>query len=194
MTAVWCTARGWLMGYGISTLHRLWYLVVSLRATSHMSQEPPPPKKKLLGLELRDGFLLNPSLNTSPKPHLQRMLPCSHPCHSWDLGLGNLCEVVSPNFHALNDRDCTDWPQVTWESMWTGPKGASTHEPKSRDHKNCESPQQKWPKAVPPHLQTHAAWSRTLKYSVKLNVTAPSTECYFNEFLFTRVLVHDRIE
>ena len=25
------------------------------------------------------------------------------------------CEVVSPNFHALNDWDCRDWPQVTWD-------------------------------------------------------------------------------
>ena len=47
-------------------------------------------------------------------------LPCSqqlrlHGLTSRDLGhsIGTLCEVVSPNFHALNGWDCTDWPQVT---------------------------------------------------------------------------------
>jgi len=29
-----------------------------------------------------------PTLNSSPKPHLQKMLPCEHPYHTWDLGLG----------------------------------------------------------------------------------------------------------
>ena len=39
-------------------------------------------------LMLGDGsrFLLDPTLNTSPKPHLQKLLPCGHPCHTWDLG------------------------------------------------------------------------------------------------------------
>jgi hypothetical protein len=33
------------------------------------------------------------------------------------LGLGTWdpYEVVSPNFHALNGSDYTNWPQVTWE-------------------------------------------------------------------------------
>jgi hypothetical protein len=26
-----------------------------------------------------------------------------------------MCEVVSPNFHALNGQDSTDWPQVSWD-------------------------------------------------------------------------------
>ena len=56
------------------------------------------------GLRLRVGsnFFLNPTLNTCSKPHLQKVLPRRHPCHAWDLGLGTPCEVVSPNFHALN--------------------------------------------------------------------------------------------
>ena len=54
------------------------------------------------------------TLNTSSKPHLQKVLPCRYSCHTWDLGLGAPCEVISPNFHALNGWDCTDWPQVTW--------------------------------------------------------------------------------
>ena len=30
------------------------------------------------------------------------------------LGTWDLCEVASPNFHALNGWDCTDRPQMTW--------------------------------------------------------------------------------
>jgi hypothetical protein len=29
-----------------------------------------------------------PPLNTSPKPRLQKVLPCKYPCCTWDLGLG----------------------------------------------------------------------------------------------------------
>jgi hypothetical protein len=41
--------------------------------------------KMLEGLKLRVGsrFLLDPTLNTSPKPHLQEVLPCRHPSHTW---------------------------------------------------------------------------------------------------------------
>jgi hypothetical protein len=49
-----------------------------------------------------------------PRPHLQKVLPCMHPCHTWNLGLGTPWKVVSPNFRALNGWDCTDLPQVTW--------------------------------------------------------------------------------
>ena len=50
-----------------------------------------------------------PSLTSTKCCHV------GHPCHSWDLGLGTPCELVSPNFHALNGSDCRDWPQVTWD-------------------------------------------------------------------------------
>jgi len=59
--------------------------------------------------------LFEAALNTSPKPHLQKVLPCRHPCHTRGLGHGTLCEVASPDFHALNGRDCTDGPQLTWD-------------------------------------------------------------------------------
>ena len=37
--------------------------------------------------------------------------------------------------------------------------------------------------------------SRTVvKCSVKSYVTRPSNKCYFDEFLFTRVFTHDKIE
>jgi hypothetical protein len=37
--------------------------------------------KKFAGLVLKVGstFLLDPTLNTIPKPHLQKVLPCRHP-------------------------------------------------------------------------------------------------------------------
>ena len=55
------------------------------------------------------SFMLNPTLNTSPEPHLQTVLPCRHPCRTWDLGLGTPCELVLDFFlthqstHAHND-------------------------------------------------------------------------------------------
>jgi hypothetical protein len=64
--------------------------------------------------ELGLAFCLT-HLDTSPKIDLQRMYSCRHPCHTWDLGLGTPCEVVNPNFHALNHWDCMDKPQVIWD-------------------------------------------------------------------------------
>ena len=61
-----------------------------------------------LVLRVRSSFGLDPTLNTSLKPHLQNLLSCKHPCHTWDLRLGAPCELVSPNFHALNIGDCMD--------------------------------------------------------------------------------------
>ena len=55
-----------------------------------------------LVLKYGSSFLLNPTLNTSYKPPLHKVLLCTHPCHTWDLRLGSPCEVVSPNFLALN--------------------------------------------------------------------------------------------
>ena len=37
-----------------------------------------------LVLTVGSRFLLDPTLNTSPEPHLQKVLPCGHPCHTWD--------------------------------------------------------------------------------------------------------------
>jgi hypothetical protein len=48
-------------------------------------------------------------------------------------------------------------------------------------------PKGKRPKVVPTHLHNHVVWSRILKCSAKSYETRPSTNCYFNEFLFTRV-------
>ena len=58
-----------------------------------------------MGLILRMGssFLLDLILNTSPKPRLQKVLHVGIHCHIWDLGLGTPRELVSLNFHALNN-------------------------------------------------------------------------------------------
>jgi hypothetical protein len=53
-------------------------------------------------LGVGSNFMLNPTLNRSPKPRLQEVLQRRHPYHTLDLGLGTSCEVINPNFHALN--------------------------------------------------------------------------------------------
>jgi hypothetical protein len=66
---------------------------------------------------------------------------------------------------------------------------------KSRDHEIVRAQKQSVQKATPTHLQHHVMWSRILECSVKsLYVTGPSTECYFDGFLFKQVLTHDTIE
>ena len=47
-----------------------------------------------LVLRFRSSFWLDPTLNTSPKPHLQKVLSCRHLCHTWDLGLGTPCNMA----------------------------------------------------------------------------------------------------
>ena len=73
--------------------------------------------------------------------------------------------------------------EVTWEGLWTLPFGRSQF----HGHNSwlvCE--------VALRHLQSHVVWSRILNCSVKSNVVGPSTKCYFNEFLFMRVLTHDK--
>ena len=38
-----------------------------------------------LELRVESSFLLDPTLNTSPKSHVQKVLSCRHPCHIWDI-------------------------------------------------------------------------------------------------------------
>ena len=72
---------------------------------------------KFSGFLLRVGcsFLLHPTFNTSLESHLQKVLSCRHLCRTWDWGLGTPCEVKAPNFHALENWDCTDRPRVNWK-------------------------------------------------------------------------------
>ena len=39
-----------------------------------------------------------PQLSTH-KPYLQKVLPCRHPCCTWDLGLGTPCEPALTGVH-----------------------------------------------------------------------------------------------
>ena len=64
-----------------------------------------------LGLRVGSSFLLYPTLDTSHKPHVREIVAMSY------LGLRTPSEVVSPNFRALNSRDCME--QVTWD-LWVG--------------------------------------------------------------------------
>jgi hypothetical protein len=82
---------------------------------------------------------------------------------------------------------------INQDSSISKSKGHFTHEARAMTMKLWE-PKRKRPEVVPRHLQNHVVWSRILKCSVKSHVTGPSTKCYFNEFLFTRVLTHDKIE
>ena len=68
-----------------------------------------------LGWELGLAFCSTQLATQVPNLTSKKVLPCRHPCHSWDLGLGAMCEVVSPNFHALNGWDCIIWSHVTWD-------------------------------------------------------------------------------
>jgi hypothetical protein len=84
-------------------------------------------RQKYVGLviRVRSCFLLDPILDTSSQPHLQKVSPCRHPCHTWALGLGTPCGESQLwcsqrlRLHGL------DWPQATWRGtpcVWTGPK------------------------------------------------------------------------
>jgi hypothetical protein len=60
-----------------------------------------------------------------PKPHLQKVLSCSHPCHARDLGLGTPCVVGKSRFpcsqrlrlYILTSCDlgpCVNWPSSSY--------------------------------------------------------------------------------
>ena len=58
-----------------------------------------------MGLVLKVGsnFLLNLTLTTCPKPHLQKVLPCRRPCHA--LGLRTWDHVSS----GKSQTPCSQW-------------------------------------------------------------------------------------
>jgi hypothetical protein len=91
--------------------------------------------------------------------------------------------------HSMGPRNIT----MGSETLRKETKGHFTHEPRAMTMK-LRKLKRTCPKAVPRHLQNHVVWSRTLKCSVKSYVTGPSTQCYFNEFLFMWVLTRNNIE
>ena len=56
---------------------------------------------------------------------------------------------------------------------------------------NCESPTESVQRPSQHTSKNHVVRSWILKCSVKSYVTGPSTKCYFNNFLFMRILKHD---
>ena len=93
--------------------------------------------KKFSGLVLqaRYGFLLNPTLNTSPKPQLLKVRPCRHPYHTWDLGLGTWNPVWSGKSHLscsqrlrLHRLTSGELEIKTWDPLLTGPYYAQKKE------------------------------------------------------------------
>ena len=79
--------------------------------------------QKILRLVLRVGsrFLLDRlwTLNTSPRPHLQKVVPCRHPCHT----------CSGPMWHGKSQLPCSpmaemsqlacDWKHYLKISRWT---------------------------------------------------------------------------
>ena len=67
------------------------------------------------------GLVVTVGSSFSVRPNSQHKSQASPPksvamlASMSSLGLGTLCEVVSPNFRALNGWDCTDRPRVTWD-------------------------------------------------------------------------------
>jgi hypothetical protein len=117
-------------------------------------------------------------------------------------GLQSVCHASKINIPcSAASSPVKKWPKhVLWILSlkfggWTkGSKGHFTHEPRAVTMKLWE-PKRKCPKAaVPTHLQNHVVWSRILDCNVKSYVIGPSSESYFNEFLFMRVLTLDKME
>ena len=71
-------------------------------------------------------------------------------------------------------------------------QSATSQRAKSCDHEvvRVQKKVSKGHPNIPPKSCT-VVWSRILKYNVKSYATRPSTQCYFNEFIFMRVLTHD---
>ena len=86
---------------------KIWLTIIKVRTWLFYAQKP-----WVSWLRVSSSLLLSPTLDKSPKPHLQKTLTCTHPCHT---DLKTPCKVISPNFHALDRWDCTDWPQVNWD-------------------------------------------------------------------------------
>ena len=59
-------------------------------------------------LRVESSFLLDPTLNTSSDPHLQRVLPCRHYCHylglgTWDLVWSGKSQLPSSQWLRLQE-------------------------------------------------------------------------------------------
>ena len=92
-----------------------------------------------LVLRVGSNFSLDPTLHhkSLTSPHLQKVLPCRHSCHTWDFGLETPCKEVSPMLSTARiARMNLKW-LGTWdlETAWTFPKLAS-----SNPMRTCRAP------------------------------------------------------
>ena len=73
--------------------------------------------KEFLGLVVRVGFsfLLNQTLNTSPKSHLQKVLPCRCPCHTWDHVWSGKSQLPCSQQMRLHGLTLSDLELRTWD-------------------------------------------------------------------------------
>lgn len=100
-------------------------LGIAFRFTQLSTEVPKPWSPLGLRLFACVGYILVTILQliiqfvppNKPKKHKSQSLtfkktsPCRHPCHTQDP-----CEMIGPNFYALNNWSRMDWPpQVTWE-------------------------------------------------------------------------------
>ena len=76
-----------------------------------------------LVLKVWCSFLFNMSPNTSLKPRLQKkVLPCRHPCHSWDPVWSGKSQPSWSQWLRLHGLTSSDFGLRTWASKWTCPK------------------------------------------------------------------------
>ena len=68
-----------------------------------------------LVLKVGSNFLLD----TSPEPHLQKVLSCRHPCHTWNLGLG------TPMWSGKSQLPCSQRLRLQW--LTSSDLGLGTH-------------------------------------------------------------------
>ena len=133
---------------------------------------PPAPFESVHLVSSRSSNFW-PSLITYSRPfNLANCTAWTRICQVALLGIShNVSETLI--YHSLGPLHTQGWRPVTMK-LW--------------------EPKRKCPKAVQRHLRNHVVWSWTLKCSAKPYVTGPSTKCYFNGFLFMRVLTHDKVE
>ena len=76
-------------------------------------------------LRIGTSFLLDPTLSTDPKPHLQKTWHVSIHVILLNLGLGTPCSMLSIVEIAWID---LKWVETwTWNLVWTGPKKVSIY-------------------------------------------------------------------
>ena len=128
-----CQVANLLWCYGMAMESKLWHNVINNRLLHHGAEmfQHNYLFIKMLGLPYTI-FLLNPTLNTSPESHLQKVLSCRLSCHTW--GLKAWDHVWSgksqlPYFQRLRllKLPSSDYGLRTWDPMWIGPFNKPNH-------------------------------------------------------------------